>query len=76
VDTHASTRSVNILLWVPKTVPKSLELLKTFEVPISDTLLRLSQYMGTVNSELSLGYDIIIEIFISFQATAFSSDDK
>ena len=53
--TYASTCSVNILLAVPNAVPTSVKLLKIFEVPISGTLLWLSQYMGTLNSVLSLG---------------------
>jgi hypothetical protein len=40
---------VNIMLWVPSVVPTSVKLLRTFKLPISSTLVRLSQYMSILN---------------------------
>jgi len=52
--TYTNTCSVYILLWVPNAVPTLIKLLRIFEVPISGTLLGVSQYMGTLNSVHSL----------------------
>ena len=61
MNEQQSTSSVNILLWVPNAVPTSVQLLRFFEVPISGTLVRLSQYMGTLNSVFSLGMGMTYE---------------
>ena len=52
--THTSTGSVNILLWVTNAVLILVYLLRIVEVPMSGTLVKLSQYMDPMNSVLSL----------------------
>jgi hypothetical protein len=56
VGTDTSTYSVDILLWVPNAVHTSVQLLRFFEVPVSDTLLGLTQHIDTLKSVHSLGY--------------------
>ena len=60
MGTHIGTHSVNILIRVPEQVPEwvpaSVKLLKIFQSTRTGTLLKLSQYMGTLNSVLPLGW--------------------
>ena len=55
MGTYMGICPVDILVRVPEKVTTSVKLLRICKVPEPGTLLEFSQYMGTLNSVLSLG---------------------